>query len=45
MPLTFAWLAEPSPALWWAIRLDLAIVGLASLALLAAIAPVTMDLA
>ena len=38
MPLTFAMLADPSPALWWAIRLDLALVGAASLSLLAAIA-------
>jgi hypothetical protein len=40
MPLTFAMLAEPSPILWWAIRLDLALVGIASLGLLAAIAAV-----
>jgi hypothetical protein len=40
LPLTFEMLAGPSPALWLAIRLDLAITGLASLALLAAIARV-----
>ena len=35
MPLTFAFVAEPSPFLWWMIRLPLFVVGLASLALLA----------
>jgi len=35
MPLTFAMLEHPSSALWWAIRVTLAVVGLASLALLA----------
>jgi hypothetical protein len=38
MPLTFAMLEAPSGALWAAIRLTLAVVGLASLGLLAAIA-------
>jgi len=37
MPLTFAWLAHPSGGLWWAIRLVLAVVGLASLGLLEAL--------
>ena len=37
MPLTFAMLERPSGALWWAIRLVLALVGLASLGLLAAL--------
>jgi hypothetical protein len=37
MPLTFAMLEQPSFALWYAIRLALAIVGLASLGLLAAL--------
>lgn len=34
MPLTFAFVAEPSMRLWWVIRLVLAVVGLASLGLL-----------
>lgn len=34
MPLTFDMLKKPSQGLWWAIRLTLAVVGLASLALL-----------
>ena len=37
LPLTYAWADAPSAALWWAIRLDLAVVGLASLGLLAAL--------
>jgi len=37
MPLTFAMLEHPSGFLWWAIRATLAIVGLASLCLLAAL--------
>jgi hypothetical protein len=37
MPLTFAMLDAPSMPLWWAIRIDLALVGLGSLGLLAAI--------
>ncbi len=35
MPLTFAMLESPGPGLWWAIRLTLAVVGIASLGLLA----------
>jgi len=35
MPLTFAFVAQPSTVLWWLIRLALFVVGLASLALLA----------
>ena len=35
MPLTFAMLEAPSDALWWAIRLTLAAVGIGSLGLLA----------
>lgn len=34
MPLTFAFVAQPSLPLWWVIRLVLAVVGLASLGLL-----------
>jgi hypothetical protein len=34
MPLTFAFVAQPSMRLWWVIRLVLAVVGLASLGLL-----------
>ena len=41
MPLTFAMLAAPSPALWAAIRLVLALVGLGSLGLLAALVGIT----
>jgi hypothetical protein len=37
MPLTFAYLEQPSAWLLWAIRVDLAVVGLASLALLASL--------
>jgi hypothetical protein len=37
MPLTFAMLEEPSLPLWYAIRLTLAIVGLASVGILAAL--------
>lgn len=37
MPFTFAMLEHPSKNLWWAIRIVLAIVGLASLALLTAL--------
>lgn len=37
MPLTVEWLARPSTGLWWLIRLDLALVGVASLALLIAL--------
>jgi len=37
MPLTFAFVAQPSMPLWWVIRLVLAVVGLASLGLLAAL--------
>jgi hypothetical protein len=37
MPLTFAWIGHPGAGLWWAIRLVLAVVGLASLGLLAAL--------
>jgi len=37
MPLTFAFVARPSMPLWWMIRLVLAVVGLASLGLLAAL--------
>jgi hypothetical protein len=40
MPLTFAMLAAPSAALWIAIRVVLAIVGLGSLGLLVAVATV-----
>ena len=41
MPLTFAMLESPSAPLWWAIRVTLALVGAASLGLLAAL--VTVD--
>jgi hypothetical protein len=34
MPLTFAFVAQPSIPLWWVVRLVLAVVGLASLGLL-----------
>jgi len=34
MPLTFRMVEQPGAALWWAIRIVLAMVGLASLALL-----------
>jgi len=37
MPLTFKMLEQPSPGLWWTVRLDLAVVGLASLGLIAAL--------
>ena len=37
MPLTFAMLGNPRRSLWWAIRITLAVVGLASLSLLAAL--------
>jgi hypothetical protein len=37
MPLTFAFVARPSMPLWWVIRLVLAVVGLASLGLLASL--------
>ncbi len=37
MPLTLLMLAEPSRTLWWAIRVVLAVVGLASLSLIAAL--------
>jgi len=37
MPLTFAMLEQPSAALWLAIRVDLALVGLGSLGLLTAL--------
>ncbi len=37
MPLTFAMLEAPSAALWWAVRIDLAVVGLGSLGLVAAL--------
>jgi hypothetical protein len=40
MPLTFAQLERPRKSLWWAIRVTLAVVGLASLGLLAAVAAV-----
>jgi hypothetical protein len=40
MPLTFAMLAAPSPALWIAIRVVLALVGLGSVGLLVAVATV-----
>ena len=38
LPLTFAMLEAPSPWLWLAIRIDLALVGLGALGLMAAIA-------
>ena len=38
MPLTFAYLDAPSPALWWAIRGALMVVGLASLGFIFALA-------
>lgn len=38
MPLTYEYLDAPSPALWWAMRCSLFLVGGGSLALLAAIA-------
>jgi hypothetical protein len=34
MPLTFAMLKKPGKSLWWAIRITLFVVGLASLGLL-----------
>jgi hypothetical protein len=37
LPLTFAFVAQPSMPLWWVIRLVLAVVGLASLGLLGAL--------
>lgn len=37
MPLTFAMLDSPGPALWWSIRIVLALVGLSSVLLLAAL--------
>jgi hypothetical protein len=40
MPLTFAMLESPSDALWWAIRLTLAAVGIGSLGLLAGLVAV-----
>jgi hypothetical protein len=38
LPLTCVMLEQPSTALWWAIRLDLAVVGAASLGVLALVA-------
>jgi hypothetical protein len=40
MPLTFEMLEAPSDALWWAIRLTLGLVGIASLGLVAALSMV-----
>lgn len=40
MPLTFAMLEQPGPALWFAIRATLALVGIGSIGLLAALAAV-----
>jgi hypothetical protein len=37
MPLTFALLENPNTLLWWIVRLDLLVVGVASLAVLAAL--------
>jgi hypothetical protein len=37
MPLTFALLGNPNTLLWWIVRLDLLVVGVASLAVLAAL--------
>lgn len=37
LPLTFAMLEAPSPLLWWTIRATLALVGLGSLGMLAAL--------
>jgi hypothetical protein len=41
LPLTFEMLEAPSPALWLAIRVTLALVGLGSLGLMAAVASAT----
>jgi hypothetical protein len=41
MPLAFEYLATPGAALWWAMRVTLAIVGLASLALVFTLARLT----
>jgi hypothetical protein len=38
MPLAFEYLSAPSPALWWAMRITLAVVGLASLLLVVVLA-------
>jgi hypothetical protein len=38
MPLSFEYLRAPGPALWWAVRITLAVVGLASLLLILALA-------
>jgi hypothetical protein len=38
MPLSFEYVRAPSPALWWAVRITLAVVGLASLGLIFALA-------
>ena len=43
MPLTLAYLDRPSRALWWLIRFDLALVGLGSLGLLAALVVSDLD--
>ena len=43
LPLTVAMVSAPSEALWWLIRLVLAIVGLASLALLAVLLASDLD--
>jgi hypothetical protein len=37
MPLTFKMLEQPSAGLWWTVRLDLAVVGVASLGLIGAL--------
>jgi hypothetical protein len=37
MPLTFRMLEQPSTGLWWIVRLDLGVVGLASLGLIGAL--------
>lgn len=37
MPLTWAWIEQPSTGLWWGIRIVLALVGLASLGMLVAV--------
>ena len=38
MPLSFEYLRAPGPALWWAVRVTLAVVGVASLLLILALA-------
>lgn len=43
LPLTVQMLAAPSTALWWAIRVDLGLVGLGSLGLLAALLALGAD--